>query len=264
MVLVSIDLLEKKLKQYPLISEAYKILERDEEVQELLRMSNVFAVTRLKYNDHGPVHARIVSGSALEIFDLLVSAGVQPTTVRDRTSENIDEARLIVFLGAYLHDIGNSIHRSNHELIGALLSKDIVSRVLDSLGIRGRRAISLRQEVLHTIYSTEYSVKCLTVEAGIVKIADGTDMSMGRARIPYKLGKVDMHAMSALSIRSVDIDRGRERPVKINVNMNDYAGLFQIEEVLMPKILTSSIENYFEIWISLGEKLTQYYPSTTK
>lgn len=264
MVLVNIELFEKKLKQYSLISEAYKLLERDDEVQELLRMSNIFAVTRLRYNDHGPVHAKIVSGSALEIFDLLVASGVQPTTLRDKTVSTLDEARLVVFLGAYLHDIGNSVHRSNHELIGALLARDIVSRILSSLGITDRKAISLRQEVLHAIYSTEYSTKCLTMEAGVVKIADGTDMSMGRARIPYRMGKVDMHAMSALSIKSVDIDKGLERSVKITVNMNDYAGLFQIEEVLLPKILTSSIENHFEIWIALGEKVYQYYPSITR
>lgn len=261
MVIISTELLETKLRENPLIAEAYKILERDEEVQELLRMSNVNAVIRLRYNDHGPVHSKIVSGSALEIFDLLISQGVQPSSLRDKTASNIDEAKLIVFLGAYLHDIGNSIHREDHELLGALISKDIVDRILSSLGFKGRKAVAIRQEVLHAIHATEYSKKCLTTEAGIVKIADGTDMSMGRARIPYKMGKIDMHAMSALSIRSVEIEKGVERHVKIIVTMNDYAGLFQIEEVLMPKILTSSIENFFEIWISINNKRQLYYPS---
>ncbi|MEZ0290215.1 MAG: HD domain-containing protein [Sulfolobales archaeon] len=260
MVRVDINLYEKKIREHDLILEASKILEKDDEVQEMLRMSNVFAVTRLKYNDHGPVHARIVSGAALEIFDLLSDKGVQMTSVRDKTTTSLDEARLIVFLGAYLHDIGNAVHRTNHELIGALISKDIVDRVLNSLGFRGRRSIAMRQEILHAIYATDYSVKCLTVEAGIVKIADGTDMSMGRARIPYKMGKVDMHAMSALSIKSVDLDRGAARPLKILVEMNDYAGLFQIEEVLMPKILSSSLEDQIEVWISVNGKISQHYP----
>ncbi|MEL9929672.1 MAG: HD domain-containing protein [Sulfolobales archaeon] len=261
MARVDLDLYESKVKSYELISRASEILERDEEVQELLRMSNIFAVSRLRYNDHGPVHARIVSGAALEIFDLLISSGIQPTSLRDRTTSTVDEARLIVFLGAYLHDIGNSIHRSNHEMLGAIISRGIVDRILGELMIRGRKAISIRQEILHAIYSTEYSVKCLSVEAGIVKIADGTDMSMGRARIPYKMGKIDMHSMSALSVKSVDIERGSSRPVRIVVTMNDYAGLFQIEEVLMPKIMTSLLEDHIEVWIQIEGKLSQYYPT---
>ncbi|GAY26457.1 HD domain-containing protein [Desulfurococcaceae archaeon AG1] len=261
MVVVGPELLEKNIAGSQILSKAVKILENDDEIQELLRMSNVMAVSRLRYNDHGRIHAIIVSGAALEIADTLFRSGIIPTGIRDKTIQSIDEAKLVILLGAYLHDIGNSIHRSQHELLGALLAKDILTRILpEILGERGRRIIALRQEIMHIIYATEYNTRCLTVEAGIVKIADGTDMSQGRARAPYKLGKVDMHAMSALSINSVEISEGSERPVRITVNMNDYAGLFQIEQILMPKILTSSLENSVEIWIRVGEKVNLYYP----
>lgn len=261
MVIVGPELLEKNVSGSQILSKAVRILENDEEIQELLRMSNVMAVSRLRYNDHGRIHAIIVSGAALEIADILFRSGVVPTGMRDKTIQSVEEAKLAILLGAYLHDIGNSIHRSQHELLGALLAKDILSRILpEILGKKDRSLISLRQEIMHIIYATEYNTRCLTVEAGIVKIADGTDMSQGRARVPYKLGKIDMHAMSALSITSVEISEGGERPLRITVNMNDYAGLFQVEQVLLPKILTSSLENSVEVVIRVGDKASLYYP----
>jgi len=262
MAIVGPELLEKNTASSPLLSRALKVLESDEEIQELLRMGNVMAVSRLRYNDHGRIHATIVSGAALEIANILFKAGLIPSGLRDKTIHSVEEAKLVILLGAYLHDIGNSIHRSSHELLGALLAKDILNRILpEILGEKGRRVVAIRQEVMHIIYATEYDTRCLTMEAGVVKIADGTDMSQGRARVPYRLGKMDMHAMSALSITSVELSEGGERPLRITINMNDYAGLFQVEQVLMPKILTSSLENHVEVLIRVKDKASTYYPN---
>ncbi len=259
MVTVSPNLLSRHLNT-PLLKKAYSIIESDEETMELIKMANVMAVHRMMYNDHGIVHVRIVAGTALELLDLVLQAGQVPSTIHDRSAKNIDEAKLVVLLASYLHDIGNSIHRFNHEQIGAILAKDILDRVLpDILGYRGKRMIALRQEIMHIIYATEYHTNCLTLECSVVKIADGLDMSEGRARIPYKLGKVDMHAMSALSIKKVEIEKG-ERPIRIIVKMDDMAGLFQLEQVLMPKIRTSTIQDYIEIHMVLPDKTIKYYP----
>ncbi|HDD26827.1 MAG TPA: HD domain-containing protein [Acidilobales archaeon] len=260
MVIVTPKLLDKFMEEVPLIRRGVEVLESDDEVMELLKLSNVFAVHRLKYNDHGPVHAKIVAGSALEIFNLLVGSGVKPTTVIDGTARNNEEAMLIILLASYLHDIGNAVHRDNHELIGMLMSKSILDRILpDILGEKSARLIGIRQEVLHAIYATSYDAQCLTMEAGTVKIADGTDMAEGRARMPYKLGKMDMHAVSALSIKYVDISRGKGRPVRITVQMDDLAGLFQIERVLTPKIKTSGLEEFIEVVVySRGKELITY------
>ena len=260
-VQVTPDLVLKHVANSPVLSRAYEALETDEEVQELVRMSNIVAVGRLKYNDHGVVHARIVSGAALELFDILVGAGVTPSTVADGTTASVDEAKLVVLLSAYLHDVGNSIHRVNHEALGALLVKDLLTRIISDVipGV-GRRRYLLRQEVIHGIYATETNVRALTVEAGVVKVADGTDMAEGRARIPYKLGRLDMHAMSATSIKKVFIGRGSSRPARIYVVMDDYAGLFQFEAVLKPKILTSGIEGYVEVYINVGGVERRAFP----
>lgn len=260
MVIVSPQLYSKHISTSGVLQRVSKVLEDDDEVNELLRMSNIMAVTRLKYNDHGVVHAKIVAGTSLELLDLIIRRGIELTTLRDGTAKNLDDVKLIIFLSAYLHDIGNSIHRVNHEYVGALIAKDIVDRVLKtSLDLPTRRLVSIRQEVLHSIYASSYDTECLTIECGITKVADGLDMSEGRARIPYKLGKVDMHAVSALSIKRVEVDPG-ERPVKISVFMDDHAGLFQLEKVLIPKVLGSGLKELLEIYVITPQKTLKYFP----
>ncbi|MEM2288748.1 MAG: hypothetical protein QW503_06645, partial [Sulfolobales archaeon] len=85
-------------------------------------------------------------------------------------------------------------------------------------------------------------------------------MAEGRARIPYKLGKIDMHSVSALSIKRVDILTGAYRPVSIEVTMDNFAGLFQIEAVLKPKIVSTKIAEYFEVLMKVGDKEIRVYP----
>lgn len=247
---VSPRLVEKHVSSSPLLSRAWRVLTSDREVNDLLRMSNVNAVERLLYNDHGPVHARIVAGSALEIFDILVEHGVEPSTVKSRTVGSLEEAKLVVLLAAYLHDIGNAVHRVNHEFMGAILAYSILGRLLpEILGDDHKYINTIKAEVMHAIYSTDMNVQALTIEAGIVKVADATDMAEGRARYPYKRGKLDIHALSALAIRRVEIRRGGDgrRPVVIRVVMHDHAGYFQIEKVLMPKLRTSTIIDYVDV-----------------
>ena len=261
-VLVSPALVQKHVESSELLRKAYEILEHDEEVQELIKMANIMAVGRLKYNDHGIIHSRIVSGAALEIFDRLVRSGIKPTTIEFGTARSIDEAKLVVLLASYLHDIGNAVHRIDHEMIGAILAKDLIDRILTTvIPDIGKRKYMLRQEVMHAIYATEMSTNALTVEAGVVKIADGTDMAEGRARIPYKLGKLDMHAVSALSIKKVAINSDGSTPIRIEIFMEDFAGLFQVEAVLRPKILSSGLQKYVEVYANVNGKIHRVFPT---
>ncbi|MEM4502069.1 MAG: HD domain-containing protein [Ignisphaera sp.] len=260
MVIVSSQLIYKHVEASSLLRSAFRILEEDDEVLELLKMSNIMAVTRLRYNDHGIVHARIVGGVALELVDILIRNNIELTTIRDGTTKNVDEAKLVVLFAAYFHDIGNAVHRANHEFLGALLAKDILNRLLPKLGFVDRRLIAIRQEIMHAIYATEYNVQCLTTECGVVKIGDGLDMAEGRARVPYKLGKLDMHAVSAITIKRVEVEQGTEKPVKIVIHMDEYAGLFQLEEVLLPKVKTSGLDKYVEIYIAIPTRFTKIYP----
>ncbi len=244
MVIVSPSLIYSHLNTRKL-RRMFFLLERNSEVQSYLKMANIMAVTRLKYNDHGVVHSRITAGSALEILNI-ISEEVTPNAVSEH-GLSIEDAKLITMCGAYLHDIGNAIHRVQHNLHGCYLVNsildDLLSRIYDSKEI----LIKVKCEILHCIYAHDENVNCLSIEAGVVKVADGTDMAEGRARIPYDLGKVDIHSLSALAIRKVEIVRGDERPVKILVYMDNPAGIFQIDHVLSKKIYTSGISEYVEV-----------------
>jgi metal-dependent HD superfamily phosphatase/phosphodiesterase len=217
----------------------------DIEVQASLEMSNVMAVKRLVYNDHGVVHARIVVGSALELFDRL-SAEVEPSLIRDGVGD-LEDSKIVVLCGAYLHDAGNAIHRTLHHVHGVALANPILTRLLPQVYEDHERLLRVKHEILHSIFSHDDEVQCLSVEAGISEVADGTDMAEGRARIPYRTGKVDIHSLSALAINSLEIRRGEKRPVSIVVTMKNPAGIFQLEGVLERKMLSSDLKDFIEV-----------------
>jgi metal-dependent HD superfamily phosphatase/phosphodiesterase len=245
MVTVSPNLINSHLNE-PKLEQMFRLMETDIEIQNTLRMSNVMAVERLRYNDHGPVHAKITSGSALEIFNLLIKR-VTPTTVHNKVC-SLEDAKVVVLCGSYLHDLGNSIHRVDHHLHSCIIANPILDRLLKKVYPDDPAlVVRLKSEILHTIFTHEEEVSCLTVEAGAAKIADGTDMAKGRTRIPYRTGKVDIHSLSALSITKVEIEEGEKKPVQIFVSMNNPAGVFQIEEVLEKKLNTSGIADLVDI-----------------
>ncbi|MCJ7614741.1 phosphohydrolase, partial [Candidatus Bathyarchaeota archaeon] len=182
MVVVSTNLINSHLSE-PKVEQMFRLMESDVEIQNTLRMSNIMAVERLKYNDHGPVHAKIATGSALEIFELLTQE-VTPTTVKNNVC-SLEDAKIVVLCGSYLHDLGNSIHRVDHQSHSCIIANPILDRLLrnvypDDLSL----VVRLKSEILHCIFSHEDDVECLSVEAGAAKIADGTDMARGRTRIP--------------------------------------------------------------------------------
>lgn len=242
---VSSRLVHRNLDE-PAALETFRLLEGDAEAQSYLRMANVMAVKRLVYNDHGPVHARIVTGSALEILRL-ASETVEPSCVTNGVGD-YENAKVIVLCGAYLHDIGNAVHRDRHEQNGLVLAAPILERVLGRVYPHDPELVyRLKCETLHAIYASDDTVPCLSVEAGIVTVADGTDLAEGRSREPYKGGKNDIHSVSALAIRRVNIGRGEQKPVKVQVEMTNPAGIFQVQEVLGRKLRSSRLEDLVEI-----------------
>jgi len=133
MVVVSVRLLDEVLSSSRLLKRVYAYLESDPEVQALWFMSNTMAVSRLRYNNHGPVHAKIATGAALYLYKLLRKSGVESTLLRDGVVSSEEYAWLVPLIGSLLHDIGNSEHRDLHEKIGALLAKPIIDKVLEKV-----------------------------------------------------------------------------------------------------------------------------------
>ena len=65
-----------------------------------------------------------------------------------------------------------------------------------------------------------------------MRVADALDMAQGRARGPVERGDVGIHAISAAAIDDVSIEKGEERPIRVEIRMNNSAGIFQVDDLL--------------------------------
>lgn len=224
------------------------IVERVNESDELYALwiaTNVNAVERLEMSDHGPVHVQIVANSALRLLRLLVDAGVVPSVVADYDLEQAD-AEVVVCLAALLHDVGISIHRDGHEAFSLYIARPILRELLSS-SYDGPTLEILISEILHAIIAHRTGGRPLTVEAGVLRIADALDMAKGRSRIPFRAGSVSIHAVSAAAIEAVHIEPGEERAVTIRVNMTNSAGVFQVDQLLREKLRGSGLEEHLQV-----------------
>jgi metal-dependent HD superfamily phosphatase/phosphodiesterase len=225
----------------------------DTKLQSFWKCANVMAIDRMGYTDHGPTHVKIVANLALKLLRILVENQVKPSIVRNYGMKN-EDAEVVVVLGAIFHDLGMIVIRNDHEKYSALLALEFTEKYLTSIYSEEERAI-ICSEVLHAIVTHEQPNKPLTVEAGIVGIADALDMEAGRARIPFESGKVDIHAVSALSIEKVEITEGETKPITIKIRMSNSAGVFQIDELLKPRIENSGLQDYIHVVAEItGEK----------
>jgi len=221
----------------------------DDELHTLWQVINYNAVKRLGMSDHGPVHVQIVTNIALKFLRLLADRGVQPTSMVDY-SVAIEDAEVIVALAALLHDMGMSIHRADHELYSLFLAAPKIRELLNGIYEVPMRTI-LVSEILHAIISHRSEGKPLTLEAGIVRVADALDMEEGRSRIPFQAGKINIHSVSAASIDKISIEQGEDKPIRIVVRMNNSAGIFQLDELLKNKLEGSGLETYVDIDASI-------------
>ena len=102
-----------------------------------------------------------------------------------------------------------------------------------------------------------------SAEAGCIKVGDGLDVAERRARVPYKLGGISIHSVSALSIKIVEITTSNKRPIRINVCMTENADIFQVDHVLMPKLNTTPLRDYVEVYTIVSNTVLKSYPTTT-
>jgi uncharacterized protein len=217
----------------------------DDELYALWLAANVNAIERLGMTDHGPVHVKIVMNIAVKLFRLLVEGGVTPSAVRNYEL-TVHDAELIVAAAALLHDIGMSIHRADHEGFSLFLARPKLKELL--AGIYDTPTVAIVQsEVLHAIIAHRSGGRPLTVEAGIVRIADALDMAKGRSRIPFAHGSASIHSISAQAIEAIHIEAGAEKPVRLRIEMSNSAGVFQLDQLFREKLAGSGLEPYIEL-----------------
>ena len=219
--------------------------EKDIELNQLWRSSNVNAVTRMAMSDHGYVHVKIVSNLAVKLLRLLLEAGIEPAMVKDH-GMSAEDAEVVVVLGALLHDVGMAIHRDRHQIYSLFIANRMLPRLLEGL-YEGEARQIVTAEVLHAIVSHEPSERCLTLEAGIVKVANALDIAQGRSRIPFEAGQINIHSVSAMAIDAVTLHKGEEKPVAIEITMSNSAGIYLLDELLKHNLKTSGISNHLEV-----------------
>ncbi len=223
----------------------------DVELQTLWRCSNVTAVDRMGLNDHGPVHVKIVANRALKMLRMLVERGVQPSIVRDYGMA-VEDAEVVVVLGSIMHDLGLSVIRERHEVYSVPIALGILRRCLPAI-YDPEHVTIVSSEVLHSVVAHHEPSRPVTLEAGIVKVADALDMERGRARIPYEAGRVNIHSVSAFAIGKVDLLEGEERPITIRIEMENPAGIFQVDNLLGAKVKGSGLEEYIRVEAVMGK-----------
>lgn len=212
--------------------------------------ANVTAIERLGMTDHGPVHVKIVMNLAVRLLRLLMEGDVKPA-VETHYGLDPEDAEVVVSLAALLHDVGMSIHRADHEAFSLFMAQDFLKEVLPLVYDR-RTAAILRGEILHAIIGHRTGGKPLTLEAGVVRIADALDMAKGRSRIPFEAGSVSIHSISAAAVEGVRLEAGGTRPVRVAIQINNSAGVFQLDQLFRKKLRGSGLEPYIEMEATLA------------
>jgi uncharacterized protein len=217
----------------------------DPQLKAWWHVANVNAVKRLQINDHSWVHIQIVANLALKLLRQLAKHDVEPGMVKDYGMSQ-DDAEIVVALGAFLHCIGMAVHRERHEDWSLFLAEPKMHELLDGLYEEPELTV-VASEVLQAITSHREDGRPLTLEAGVIRVADALDMAEGRSRIPFQHGRVSIHSLSAAAIEGVEIKDGEVAPVLIEITMNNSSGIYQVDELLKAKLRGSGLEPYVEV-----------------
>lgn len=233
----------------PLSTKVLQHINESKELVSIWKVTNVTAKTRLHLTDHGIGHFQLVTNTSLSMLDIMHRQNVV-LSMKSDYGMDYDHSQLVVMLASLLHDVGMSIHRQGHEEFSLFISHDYLNRLLD---LPTEERIILRSEVLHAIISHRSDGHPLSIEAGVVRVADALDLTRSRIEPDEDEKYIDIHTVSANSIDNVEVISGKNTPVAINISMNHTAGLFQVDELLKHKINNSGIEKYLDVKVFIDK-----------
>jgi hypothetical protein len=224
----------------------YECMAEDVEVKAHWEMANYMTVVKMGYNDHGETHAKIATAYGLAILRLLLAAGALPDLIADGLGSE-EDAYVVVTTATLLHDIGNQAGRHGHEALGVYLAMPILHRLLTPVYPKVDQRVKLIACIAHAILTHDLNPSPLTLEAAVVAVGDGADLTQGRGRIAFDLGKVDIHSVSALAVNSVEVRPGKDAAVEIFVTMSNAAGVFQVEQTLTKKVVNTALRDWVTV-----------------
>ena len=253
----------EKLKNYPKCKELVKYLFNDIELQEMQDYANNVSIKRLGFNDHGPVHMRQVAINSIKMLKILNEAHI-PTSLEQEEIGTFEDSLCAVVIASLMHDLGMMVGRQGHEEMSVMLALPLIDKTLNSIFPDDiHKRVVIKSLAIEAIIGHMSSRKIHSIEAGILLIADGCDMTKGRARIPMALNTTpkvgDIHKYSVSAITKVNIQPGETKPIKIDVEMSAEVGFFQIEEVLLTKVNSSPAKQFIELYAGVtGEEKKRY------
>jgi uncharacterized protein len=217
---------------------------RDKQLKGWWHAAQVNA-NRLGMSDHSWVHVQIVLNIGLRLFRLMQRRGIEPNMVTDH-GMGPNDSEVVIAAGCLLHDTGMAIHRTDHEAYSLFLAAPKLQELLTGVYEEPERSV-VAAEALHTVIGHRRRGEPLTLEGGIVRVADALDMAEGRSRVPFESGRQNIHSLSAAAIDKIEIERGDSRAVRIGITMNNSAGIFQLDELLATKLRGSGLEDHIEV-----------------
>lgn len=196
-------------------------------------------------SDHSWVHIQVVTNIALRLARLLFKRGVVPDIVTGHDMKERD-AEVVIAAAALFHCVGMSIHRTDHEAYSLFLTADKLGGLLEGIYPEPERSVVVA-EAMHAIISHRSKGKPYTMEGAIVRVADALDMAKGRSRVPFEKGLRNIHSLSAYAIDEVKIGPGDDKAVRVEIEMSNSAGIFQVDEGLGTKLRGTKLEEHIEV-----------------
>jgi metal-dependent HD superfamily phosphatase/phosphodiesterase len=140
-----------------------------------------------------------------------------------------------------------SIHRADHEAYSLFLAERKLHELLAEVYRDPAERTVVVAESLQAIIGHRRRGEPYTVEAGVVRVADALDMAHGRSRLPVDSGQMGIHSISAAAIDRVEIGAGSDRAVRIEIMMNNSAGIFQVDDLLATKLRGTPLSEHVEV-----------------
>lgn len=253
----------ERVKKYPECKKLVEYLFNDEELHEMQDYANNVSIKRLGFNDHGPVHMRQVASNSIKMLEILHDAGIK-TSIETEEIGTFEDSLCAIVLAGMNHDLGMMTGRQSHEEMSVVFALSVIDRALKEIFPDNiKRQVVIKALATEAIIGHMTQRKIHSLEAGVLLIADGCDMTKGRARIPLAIHNApragDIHIYSANAISRVGIHHGVNMPIRIDVEMSSEVGFFQIEEVLLAKVNSSPAKQYIELYAGVtGEEAKRY------
>ena len=226
------------------LEQLFDAVNADPQVKAWWHMAGINAA-RLGLTDHSWVHIQIVTNIALRLARLLFRHGIVPAMVSDHRMTERD-AEVVIAAAALFHCVGMSIHRTDHEGYSLFLTADKLNGLLAGVYPEPERSVVVA-EAMHAVISHRSRGNPLTIEGAIVRVADALDMAKGRSRVEFEAGRLDIHSISAYAIDEVRISAGEDKAIRVEIEMSNSAGIFQVDEGLGAKLRGTPLAEHIEV-----------------